>query len=282
MPATPDEVSAKYGAVSGATFDAQAERTIPFSISVEGLEGTGKTHFGLITCPTPIVHINFGDRDATTFLYDMDEERRRQVTLYPFHAQRPEGWTREEGKQSLVQLSEIAQAHLADGRMNGGTFILDSGSSWWEVVQECYVAPEQEKRESEGGKKRGGLEYMQGNLIVNGVISWIKNQGAFFVITHRKRQDWDAQGPVPGKFSAQLNRKVPYLVEVRLDLFKTCAVCNSETCEAKGHQGRKHWGRIIKFGRNTALEGFQMEHPNFPMIYTLYTGKTLPGQAVAV
>jgi len=272
---TIEDVRSQYGGISGADFDPSAARPKPFSISVEGLEATGKTQFTLTTMPTPIVHVNFGDRDAQWFLYNMDEERRKQVHLYDFHAKTSEGWTRAEGYESLKALSAIAKAHLADNAMEGGTFILDSGSSWWEVIQECYVAPEQEKRESSGGKKTGGLEYMQGNLIVNGVINWIKNQNVFFAITHRKRQDWGASGPITGSFSAQINRKVPYLVEVRLDLFKVCVACGSEECMSKqpGHQGRKHMGRFIKFSANTGLEGFVMENPNFNTVYSLYTGK---------
>jgi hypothetical protein len=266
-----EDIQTKYNAIKGADFDT-SKKDISLAISVEGLEGTGKTHFALLTCPLPIVHINFSDRDANIFLYDMDEERRKQVTLYsdPFQAKTSQGWTRAEGQAALAALSEIAQDHLANGKMKGGTFVLDSGSSFWEVVQEVYVAPQQEKRQSEGGKRSGGLEYMQGNLIVNGVISWLKQQGAHVILTHRKRQDWDAKGPIPGQFSAQLNKKVPYLVEVRLDLYKTCEVCGSEFCEKKGHQGRKHWGRIVKFGRNTQMEGMCFENPSFDLVYNLY------------
>ena len=266
----------KYEGISGKDFDTIRDDVIPFSMSIEGLESTGKTHFGLMTAPLPIVHINFGDRSARWFLYQMDEERREQVTLYDFQAATADGWTRSEGAESLKGLSEIAKHHLEGGKLANGTIILDGGSSWWEIIQECYVAPEQEKREAGGGKRTGGLEYMQGNLIVSGVISWMKNQGAFLIVTHRKRQDWDAKGPIPGKFSAQINKKVPYLVEARLDLYKICTVCGAEECLNKQHQGRRHFGRFLKFGADTGYEGFTFENPTFPMVYQFYTGKALP------
>mgnify|MGYP001569179927 FL=1 len=272
MAATVEE---KYGAIDGATFVPDPTKPTIFSMSVEGLEGSGKTHFALLTAPLPIVHVNFGDRSAEWFLYQMDEERRKHVTLYSFQASSSQGWTAQEGRDSLVGLSEIAQHHLANGAMAGGTFILDSGSTWWEVVQEVYVAPEQMKREGSGGKRTGGLEYMQGNLIVSGVLSWIKNQGAFTMITHRKKQVWRNAQPVPGMFEAQINKKVPYLVEVRLDIYKTCAVCGSEECQAKGHQGRKHWGRFLKFAANTNMEGFAWENPTFDFVYSMYAGRPL-------
>ena len=264
-----------YKKIVGKDFDTSNGRPT-FSLSVEGLEGTGKTHFSLLTTPLPVVHVNFSDRDATWFLYNMDEKRRQQTTLYSFQAKDSTGWTRPEGLESLTELSKIAREHLADGKLANGTFVIDSGSSWWEVVQACYVAPEQEKRQAEGGKKAGGLEYMRGNLIVNGVVNWIKNQGAYVILTHRKTQQWDKDGPIPGRYKAQINRKVPYLMEVQLDLYKTCAVCSSEECEAKSHQGRKHMGRLLKFSANTALEGFAWEltpeDQGFSMLYRLYTG----------
>ncbi|KKN03003.1 hypothetical protein LCGC14_1112130, partial [marine sediment metagenome] len=198
--------------------------------------------------------------------------------MYEFKAKTSRGWTRQEGLDSLKGLSEIAQAELADGSMKGGTFVLDSGSTWWEVIQECYVAPEQEKREASGGKRTGGLEYMQGNLIVNGVINWLTSQGVFVIITHRKRQDWGPQGPIPGAFSAQINKKVPYLVEIRIDLTKVCAKCGGEECKAEGHQGRTHRARFLKFAADTSYEGFSFEDEaiNFGFVYSLYTGKTFP------
>ena len=282
---TNNDVRAKYKALAGDSFSLE-DKILPFSISVEGLEGTGKTQFGLLTCPTPVVHINFGDRDATSFLYDMSAERRSKTTLYSFAPSDTKGWTRDEAKQSLFALSDIAKNEMSDGKLAGGTFILDSGSSWWDAVQEVYVAPLEEQRETEGKRKSGGLIYGQGNLVVSGVVSWIKNQGAFFVLTHQKRQRWDKDGPVPGAFDPRINSKIPYLVEVRLDLRKECAavvngrICGGADCQGKGHIGRKHIARIIKFGRNTAMEGIELEDSNitFANIYMLYAGRPFPNE----
>lgn len=269
-----------YKTIKGGEFDVTAEPA-PFSMSVEALEGAGKTHFGLIGTPGPVVHINYGDRDATIFLYQMDEKRRAEITMYDFQAPSSAGWSRAEGMESLKDLSAIAKDHLSDGKMAGGTFILDSGSSWWETVQECYVKPQTEARGD--GKKVGGLEYMQGNLIVSGVVSWLKSQGVFVIITHRKRQDWGANGPIPNSYSPQINRKIPYLVEVRLDLYKTCngngtTPCGSQECRAPGHIGRTHKGRFLKFAAATALEGMELapDKCNFGTVYQMYTGKRPP------
>ncbi len=262
-----------YKKIEGATFDITSEPA-PFSMSVEALEGAGKTHFSLMDTPGPVVHVNFGDRDATWFLYQMDEKRRAEITMYDFQAPSSDGWDRKAGMESLQEFSALAKEHLKDGKMRGGTFVLDSGSSWWEVVQECYVKPQTEARGE--GKKVGGLEYMQGNLIVSGVVSWLKSQGVFVILTHRKRQDWGANGPIPNSYSPQVNRKVPYLVEVRLDLYKVCMTCQGQECRAVGHVGREHKGRLLKFAAQTMLEGIDISPVTFGNVYRMYTGKRPP------
>lgn len=276
---------AEYGGKRGDQLVAEItekKQAVPLSMSVEALEGGGKTSFILKTCPLPIVHINFGDRDATPLLMDkeMSDARRSQITVYNFQAESPFGWTRPECKKSLDALSTIATHHLSDGALKGGTFAIDSGSTWWSAVQEVYVAPEMEKREaSTKPKKTGGLEYSQANLLVNGALSWIKTQGVFLIVTHQKKQDWGANGPIPGSYSPRMNSKIPYIVEVRLDLIKRCLTCGSEQCESsQNHVGRKHLGRLAKFSRNTKLEGTILENVTFGLVYQLYMGEKFPDE----
>ncbi len=263
-----------YGAIRGADFDT-SDTLSTFSMSLEGRDGAGKTHFALMTCPTPIVHINFGDRDATSFLYGMEKERRDKVTLYSFQPKEIAGWTRKECSDSLKGLAEIANEHLKDGNLKGGTFILDSGSSWWEAIQEVKVAPKEEERMASGDKKMGGLIYQEGNLLVRGTIGWIKRQGAFTILTHTKKQRWDAQGPIQGVFDPQLNTRVPYLVEVRLDLRMDCVKCGSPDCSKGGHQGRVQVGRFLKCA-NIEYVGLELKPPTFKAVYAMQIGRAFP------
>ena len=267
-----------YDVIRGATFDpvAAANSVTPMSVSVEGLDSAGKTYLTLMTMPLPVVHVNFSDRDATGFLYEMSPDRRAQTTLYSFKAKTTKGWTREEGAESLTELSAIAQAHMSDGKLAGGTFILDSGSSWWETLQEVYVAPLEEERIRQGDKKTGGLVYGPANLVVKGVINWLKNQGAFFAITHQLTQVWDAKGPVPGQWRARQNAQMPYIVDMRLRLSVTCNTCGAPECTASGHVGRTHWATVSKFGMRTNFVGMQIASPRFATFYRLYTGRDLP------
>lgn len=283
------EFAAKYGAVRASDLVNGAEEPIiTFSTSVEGLESSGKTHIPVMTFPTPLVHVNFRDRDATIFAYDMSPERRERVFFHSLHPSTEQGWTREEGRQSLAFLSTIAKDYLSEGRMAGGTFVLDSGSSWWQALQEVYVAPEEEKAmalaqaRGKDYKKAGGLIYGPANLIVQGVLNWIKNQGVFLVITHQMFPEWDKDGPIPGKYKPRMNTQVPYVVEIRLRLKKLCVVCAGQECMNAQHvdaQGRRRRfiGQIVKFGNKTALfEGMELEDPTFSTLYALYVGRPFP------
>jgi len=224
-----------------------------------------------MTCPLPIVHVNFGDRSINHLLYLMDDERRKQITRYEFHSTSVDGWDRPEGARSMVGLAEIVNAHVAGGKMAGGTFILDSGSSWWQVVQEVEVAPIMESQ----SKKTGGLAFGPANLKVKSMLNFIK-KNCFLVITHQLSQDWDAKGPIPGKYYPKQNSGVPYLVEVRLRMTKVCIKCGAPACEKADpqHVGRIHQGRLMKF-HPSSLEGQVLDNPTFGLLYTMYTGKTL-------
>src|SRR3990167_10215958 len=103
-----EEVRKRLGAVEGTTYKSSSIKV--FSMSIDGIEGVGKSHFPLMTMPTPIVHVNLGDRKADLFLDRMTKERRDQVTLYNFVPKSPEGWSIEEGKRSLSALKEISLA----------------------------------------------------------------------------------------------------------------------------------------------------------------------------
>ena len=268
-----------YTKLDGADFVA-SDTIQPFSLSVEGLECTGKTRLSLMTTPTPVVHVNFSDRSAAGWLYSMDAERRKATRLYDFRANTATGWTRPEGLKSLAALSQVAQDEMSDGKLAGGTFVIDSGSTWWDVIQEVYVAPEAERQQREFGKQLGGLAFGSGNLIVKGIVNWLKAQGAFVILTHQMAPLWDTKGPVPGAYKARINSQVSYMVEVRLQLIMKCNTCGSTECYASGHVGRTHYARIVKFGNTqdggSNYIGMELPDPNFTTIYKLYTGRDLP------
>lgn len=270
--ATREELRAKLGAMNAAE-DLDIGKPVPFSVSLDGLEGTGKTHFIIMTMPRPLVIVNFGDRSPLQFLYRMSEEERKDVVIYDIQPSTPDGWTYSEAVQGLMKLAEIIQTEAP--YMPGGTFALDGGSSWWSVMQQVYVEPKEKERMAKNLKQVGGIIYEEANGRVRGVLGNIKAQGCFLAMTHQLKQDWDAQGPIPGQYSPKKNSQVPYIMEVEVTLFKLCKACNAPDCRntAPEHMGRRHMARIKKLSGNTALEGIVVENLDFATLYRYQTGR---------
>lgn len=262
-------VREKYGARPASEFDRNTP--ITFSMSLEGLEGTGKTHFAVMTMPLPLVFVNFGDRPVTPFLYMLSPERAKYVIPYDIQPSTEEGWTFQEATKSLQALGEIIKAEAP--RMRGGSFVLDGGSSWWSAMQRVFVEPKEQARLAAGQKSMGGLIYAEANDRVRGILGYLKSYGCFLAITHQMAQDWDASGPIPGSYSARRNSQIAGAVEVIIEFEKRCSVCNAPSCKTRDHTGRKHFARLVKFAGNTAMEGLVIENPDFAKVYALYTGK---------
>ena len=277
---TREELRAKLGAVD-AVNDLDMSRPVPFSISLDGLEGTGKTHFIIKTMPRPLVIVNFGDRSPYQFLYKMTEAERAGIIIYDIQPSGPDGWTLAEAVQGLIKLSEIIQAEAP--HMPGGTFALDGGSSWWSVMQQVYVEPKEKERQAKNQKSVGGIIYEEANGRVRGVLGSIKTHGCFLAMTHQMKQDWDANGPIPGQYSPKKNSQVPYIMEVEITLFKLCKACNAPNCQnlAPEHMGRKHMARIKKLSGNTALEGIVVENLAFGAVYKMQNGRDYASPANA-
>jgi|FLYL01.1.fsa_nt_gi hypothetical protein len=247
----------------------------PFSVSVDGLEGTGKTTFAL-GFPRPLILVNFGDRSANLLLYDLPEEKRRDVYICDIQPASPEGWTYQEAVQSLLTLNQVIRE--AAPRLKNGTFVLDGGSSWWSVMQQVFVEPKEKERIAAGKKSIGGIIYEEANNRVRGIISYIKACGCFLVLTHQLKQNWDSDGPIPGSYSPRKNSQTPYLVEVEVELSKVCRSCSAPACTNPEHIGRKHLARIKKLSGNTGLEGLVVENLTFETLYTMQTGRPYPGK----
>jgi len=243
---------------------------LPFSVSLDGLEGSGKTYFSL-RMPKPIVLVNFGDRSPEILLYDMTDEERDGIYTTNIQPSSPEGWTFTESVESLKTLNAVVST--AAPLMPGGTFILDGGSSWWSVMQTVFVEPKEQAALATGKKRAGGLIYEEANNRVRGVLGHIKANGCFLAITHQLKQNWDANGPVPDSYSAKKNSQVPFLMEVEVEFFKVCKDCGGRGCVTPGHFGRTHKGRLKKLSGNTALEGLVLDSLDFPKLYKMQTSR---------
>jgi len=250
------------------------EQTIlPFSSSFEGLEGAGKTHIIIKTYPLPLVIVNFGDRSAVPFLYEIPEGRRNQVQVYDIQPPSVDGWDFKSAVESLKELAEIISAE--GPLMRGGTFGLDGGSSWWSVMQQVFVEPKEQARIAAGGKQVGGIIYEEANNRARGVLGYVKTLGCFLAMTHQLKQDWDKDGPIPNQYSPRRNSQVPYMMEVVVRMAKFCQnpQCGAPNCQKPDHVGRKHRSRLEKLSGNTGLEGLWVNDLTFPKLYKYQTGQ---------
>lgn len=237
-----------------------------FSVSLQGLEGTGKTYFILATMPLPVVMVNFGDRSPAALLEKLPEERREQITVFDLQPRTEAGWTLPEAQRALQALGEIVMTAVPE--IKGGTFAIDSASRWWRAMQVALVEPKERERLAKGLKSMGGLIYEEANLRFDGIMSWLKAQDVYVAVTHVLKQDWDAEGPIPGSYSPRQNSQIPFIVEVQLELRKVCLVCRQPLCAE--HAGRIHQGRILKMATNTLVEGTVIDDPSFDKIESLY------------
>lgn len=252
------------------------EALLPFSVSLDGLEGTGKTYFAL-RMPKPIVIVNFGDRNPEILLYDMTPEERAGIYTTNIQPSGPEGWTFQEAVESLKTLNTIVAT--AAPQMPGGTFVLDGGSSWWSVMQQVFVEPKEKERLAAGKKQVGGIIYEEANNRVRGVLGHIKSNGCFLAMTHQLKQNWDDKGPIPDSYSPRKNSQVPFLMEVEVEFFKVCSQCGGKGCVTQGHFGRKHMARLKKLSGNTQLEGLVLESLDFAKLYKMQTGREYDANA---
>lgn len=273
-----EALRAKYAAkgafVSGDSIPDEAP-IIPFSGSLEGLEGTGKSTFVMRTTPYPRVAVNFGDRSLIPFLYEIPKARRQDVHVYDIEPPSSDGWDFKSAVDGLRELAEIAAAEAP--YLKGGTFGLDGGSSWWSVMQQVFVEPKERQREAAGQKKAGGIIYEEANGRARGFMNWVKSSGCFFFMTHQLKQDWASDGPIPNQYSARRNSQVQYLVDTVIRFMKVCATCSAPNCQNKDHIGRKHFARLEALKGNTGLEGMWIENLTFPKLYKFQTGHDWKG-----
>lgn len=237
------------------------------------MEGSGKTHIIIKTFPLPLVIVNFGDRSAVPFLYEIPEQRRSQVQVYDIQPPSNDGW---DFKSAVDSLKELAEIIAAEGPlMRGGTFALDGGSSWWSVMQQVFVEPKEQERLAKGSKQVGGIIYEEANNRARGVLGYVKTLGCFLAMTHQLKQDWDKDGPIPNQFSPRRNSQVPYLMEVVARMAKFCAAtgCGAPNCQKAEHVGRTHKARLEKLSGNTGLEGLWVGDLTFQKLYKFQTGQ---------
>lgn len=271
------------------------------AISGAGLQGSGKTLWGLRYMPTPILHLNF-DRPSEGLYYQkgddgallIPKERQQQIVTVPLG---PEifkddatSWSRMTAQMARSKLEDAIHSYLPV--MEGGTVILDGGAVFNNLVQLIELEEIKTKREAKD-QKLFPFDYASVNSYVSGLLGMLNRSQAHFYMTHHLAEDWGADGPI-GTYHAQNNSQVPRMIEIELWFWSLCggvtnqdlireakkqkktvapAYCRALNCQKPGHQGAVFPVRIKQNKLNKKIEGMTADNLTFEQLYLLTFGE---------
>lgn len=282
------EIATKRGEI---TSD-KVENKPTLTISGCGLQGTGKTLWCLSTMPTPILHINF-DRVSDGLLYqktpkgDLVIPKERQQDIVSIHLG-PEQFNRE-GETSWNELSaRMAREKMEQAirdyapSLTGGTFFLDGGAMFNQLVQLVELAQIRRTREGKD-QKLFPFDYASVNSYINGLMGSLNRSDFHFYITHHLTENWGSDGPL-GTYRPQHNSQVPKIIEVELHFWCLCSqkmddangkatVCRKFDCTIAGHQGRLFSTKVTENKMRKSMVGYAQDNLTFDMLYLMTFGE---------
>ncbi len=210
-PKTFNELAAQRG---DATADAE-EHKPTLTIAGQGLQGTGKTLFGLNTMPLPMLHLNL-DRTANGLFYMKDggvaKERQQDIVSIQFGPENhgSANWTESTAAKAREELEAAIQQYVP--LMQGGTVFIDGGTNLANLVTSIELAKVEKalaaKAASKGKEARGLLPFDYANINTwwAGLLGALNRANVHFYITNHLTEEWGADGPIPGRFYAQQNK----------------------------------------------------------------------------
>ena len=276
----------------GDTTADEVDDKLTLTISGCGLQGTGKTLWGLKTMPTPILHLNF-DRVSDGLLYQKDAEgnllipKERQQDIVTIHIG-PEQFNKE-GETSWNELSagmarEKMEQAIRDytPALKGGTFFLDGGAMLNQLVQLVELAKIRRTREGKD-QKLFPFDYALVNSYINGLMGSLNRADFNFYITHHLTENWDSTGPM-GTYRPQHNSQVPKIIEIELWFWCLCSqevvdtnkkkgVCRKFDCTQAGHSGRLFNTKVIENKMKKSMIGYTQDNLTFDMLYLMTFGQ---------
>lgn len=176
----------------------RAELVAPAKLDliVEGLDGSGKTFFGL-TGPGPIAHHDLLDNGLHRALQGLTQEKLDKLELYPFEYdfQRTQALPGTEKSSALAEVSRSiweefvinARASVEKCRTN----IIDTGGAVWELLRLARL-----------GKLTQvlPLQYTNVNVEFKELVQVLHKSSANNIWIHRLRPLYENDKVVPGKF----------------------------------------------------------------------------------
>lgn len=204
--------------------------------SVEGKQGSGKTHFAL-TAPDPIAFINL-DRGDEGVIEKFGDKKISTAYI------RPVG-TEEGAKQQMKIFSEAYDYSVLSEESEFRTVIVDTNSVLWELLRMSLF----------GSLKAMPTNYMEPNLKMANIARKAAESDKHVIFLHRLKEEWGAKGPT-GNFVFSGHKEMPYLVQAVIRL-------------ERGDSNPEDYNAVITRCRhNTALIGRKFPKPvcSFPMV----------------
>lgn len=257
-----------------------------FSLVDIGFEGTGKSLFVLKGAPLPILAANLDRPFTKAHLGVIPKARAEQIfykNLRDSFTDPDEELSENEAGYLKDQLETMVSQNL--GWLKGGTFLLDGGSIWSNVLKSADPTIATKTR---AGRKFNPKDKAAINSYIASFMSYIQDKGINLAITGHAAFSWEMQRSVKedGTSTSGLVRtkqvypKLDDIISERANMsllmFKRCqcgrnitsqdGTCDSikdpTQADADGvHQGRRHMTRVItnkflSFTEGTTWENF--------------------------
>jgi hypothetical protein len=166
-------------------------------LSVEGLEGCGKTRFTL-TAPAPIAFVNF-DFGLEGVIESFQQQKAIYVATVKLDFAGERGKVIEAAEKELAKVETNYQTALKQAR----TIIIDTGSELWELLRLAAF-----------GKLEKVMphQYAEPNQQMTRLIKLAYDSDANLILTHRLKEQW-INDKKTGAFEFSGMKDVPYLVQ---------------------------------------------------------------------
>lgn len=263
----------------------------PLFANLFGPPGTGKTTTGF-TFPPPFHYARF-DRRADAIIKSVKAKfGPNSVLEVPLIGDLNFLTDRQaENHRFLGEMEKLVDGAL---KLNEGTFFVDGGHRWWEVVQACKL-PDLDNP-SLTDQQRGALErkrrmtYGIANSYLDSIMLTLENSNLQIVITHHTKPTFDSKGEETGDVTPDYFKRVPYTATLEVFMISSRKTgINLLTAQAAAMQlqqspqmkkvlpAPEFFGLVSVCKDDASVEGTMIPNPTFPLLYGLALSTPWPG-----
>ena len=258
----------------------------PLFANLFGPPGSGKSTLGF-TFPPPFHYARF-DRRSDKIIADVRKRFGESAVVEESFI--PDlGETLQDRSQEFLDKTMV----LADKavKLGEGTFFIDGGNRFWEVVQKVklpsLVGLSDDEREKKEKMRR--LLYADANEYLGNLLLAVENSPINVVITHHTKGVYDAQGKETDYVRPDYFKQVPYtatlevfmITSAKLDVNMPSARAYALSLDGKSQQVElppKFYGQITQCKDDTEMVGQMLPNPTFKILYGMALSEPWPGE----